>query len=60
MALDSPKLQRVLEEIESGVMQLPDFQREWKWEAREYGTRTRAPSIIHFIWRDGVWTRPPP
>ncbi|MER7005809.1 DUF262 domain-containing protein [Dactylosporangium sp. NPDC000555] len=32
MALDSPKLQKVLEEIETGVIQLPDFQREWKWD----------------------------
>lgn len=32
MALDSPKLQKVLEDIESGVLQLPDFQREWKWD----------------------------
>ncbi|WP_204249086.1 GmrSD restriction endonuclease domain-containing protein [Nocardia arizonensis] len=32
MALDSPKLQDVLEQIRSGFMQLPDFQREWKWD----------------------------
>ncbi|MGI5145124.1 GmrSD restriction endonuclease domain-containing protein [Plantactinospora sp. CA-294935] len=32
MALDSPKLQKVLEEIKIGVIQLPDFQREWKWD----------------------------
>jgi hypothetical protein len=32
VALDSPKLQKVLENIESGVMQLPDFQRDWKWD----------------------------
>lgn len=32
VALDSPKLQKVLEDIESGVMQLPDFQRDWKWD----------------------------
>ncbi|MDW5330568.1 DUF262 domain-containing protein [Plantactinospora sp. KLBMP9567] len=32
MALDSPKLQKVLEEIKNGVIQLPDFQREWKWD----------------------------
>ncbi|MEV4617387.1 DUF262 domain-containing protein [Asanoa sp. NPDC049573] len=32
MALDSPKLQKVLEDIKSGVLQLPDFQREWKWD----------------------------
>jgi hypothetical protein len=32
VALDSPNLQVVLAEIESGVLQLPDFQREWKWD----------------------------
>ncbi|MEU5552122.1 DUF262 domain-containing protein [Micromonospora sp. NPDC047793] len=32
MALDSPKLQKLLKDIESGVLQLPDFQREWKWD----------------------------
>ncbi|HWS37940.1 MAG TPA: DUF262 domain-containing protein [Actinoplanes sp.] len=32
VALDSPKLQTVLEDIKSGVLQLPDFQREWKWD----------------------------
>lgn len=32
MALDSPKLQKVLEDIKDGVLQLPDFQREWKWD----------------------------
>ena len=32
MALDSPKLQAVLEQIRSGSMQLPDFQRDWKWD----------------------------
>ena len=32
MALDSPKLQKVLDEIKSGIMQLPDFQRDWKWD----------------------------
>ncbi|MFI6346417.1 DUF262 domain-containing protein [Streptomyces sp. NPDC050560] len=31
MALDSPKLSKVLQDIASGKMQLPDFQREWKW-----------------------------
>lgn len=32
MALDSPRLQAVLDQIESGAMQLPDFQRDWKWD----------------------------
>ncbi|MBO3741619.1 GmrSD restriction endonuclease domain-containing protein [Actinoplanes flavus] len=32
MALDSPKLQTVLADIETGALQLPDFQREWKWD----------------------------
>lgn len=32
MALDSPKLQKVLQDVQSGVLQLPDFQREWKWD----------------------------
>ncbi|MQY24442.1 GmrSD restriction endonuclease domain-containing protein [Nocardia macrotermitis] len=32
MALDSPKLHTVLEQIRSGAMQLPDFQRDWKWD----------------------------
>ncbi|MCQ4043240.1 DUF262 domain-containing protein [Streptantibioticus rubrisoli] len=32
MALDSPKLQEVLEDIQSGELQLPDFQRDWVWD----------------------------
>lgn len=32
MALDSPKLSDVLGDISVGKMQLPDFQREWKWD----------------------------
>lgn len=32
MALDSPRLRQVLEEIKSGIIQLPDFQRDWKWD----------------------------
>ncbi|MFR9751412.1 DUF262 domain-containing protein [Nocardia sp. 004] len=32
MALDSPKLQDVLKQIRAGAMQLPDFQRDWKWD----------------------------
>ncbi|MBO4164083.1 GmrSD restriction endonuclease domain-containing protein [Micromonospora antibiotica] len=32
MALDSPKLHELLKDIKSGVLQLPDFQREWKWD----------------------------
>ncbi|GAA3618015.1 DUF262 domain-containing protein [Streptomyces chitinivorans] len=32
MALDSPKLKDVLRDVASGVLQLPDFQREWKWD----------------------------
>jgi hypothetical protein len=32
VALDSPKLQKVLEDIKAGMIQLPDFQREWKWD----------------------------
>ncbi|MBF6541485.1 GmrSD restriction endonuclease domain-containing protein [Nocardia brasiliensis] len=32
MALDSPRLQEVLENIRTGTMQLPDFQRVWKWD----------------------------
>ncbi|WP_328846443.1 GmrSD restriction endonuclease domain-containing protein [Streptomyces sp. NBC_00258] len=32
MALDSPKLKDVLKDVASGVLQLPDFQREWKWD----------------------------
>ncbi|GAB3204494.1 GmrSD restriction endonuclease domain-containing protein [Nocardia tengchongensis] len=32
MALDSPKLHTVLELIKTGAMQLPDFQRDWKWD----------------------------
>ncbi|MFJ6769397.1 DUF262 domain-containing protein [Kitasatospora sp. NPDC091257] len=32
MALDSPKLKDVLGDVASGTLQLPDFQREWKWD----------------------------
>lgn len=32
MAVDSPRLQDVLKQIKTGAMQLPDFQREWKWD----------------------------
>ncbi|MEV6102725.1 DUF262 domain-containing protein [Nocardia sp. NPDC051981] len=32
MGVDSPRLETVLEEIKSGAMQLPDFQRDWKWD----------------------------
>ncbi|MFP8884977.1 MULTISPECIES: DUF262 domain-containing protein [Streptomyces] len=32
MALDSPKLKDVLRDVASGVLQLPDFQRDWKWD----------------------------
>jgi hypothetical protein len=32
VALDSPKLQEVLEDIQSGSLQLPDFQRDWVWD----------------------------
>src|SRR5436305_8828198 len=32
VALDSPKLQEVLDGVAGGKIQLPDFQREWKWD----------------------------
>lgn len=32
VALDSPSLQAVLNDVASGKIQLPDFQREWKWD----------------------------
>lgn len=32
MALDSPKLKEVLKDVASGGLQLPDFQRDWKWD----------------------------
>lgn len=32
MALDSPKLRDVLQDVATGKIQLPDFQREWKWD----------------------------
>lgn len=32
MSLDSPTLKDLLKKIASGALQLPDFQREWKWE----------------------------
>lgn len=31
-ALDNVKLKDVLVEVSSGVLQLPDFQRDWKWD----------------------------
>ncbi|MFH9769314.1 DUF262 domain-containing protein [Streptomyces microflavus] len=32
MALDNPDLKDVLKDVTSGALQLPDFQREWKWD----------------------------
>lgn len=32
MALDSPLLSSFLEDVTKGGLQLPDFQREWKWD----------------------------
>ncbi|MGH3903229.1 MAG: DUF262 domain-containing protein [Pseudonocardiaceae bacterium] len=32
MALDSPLLSRFLKDVKAGQLQLPDFQREWKWD----------------------------
>lgn len=32
MKLDSPFLSSVLEEVSTGSIQLPNFQREWKWD----------------------------
>ncbi|WP_030187204.1 DUF262 domain-containing protein [Streptomyces violaceorubidus] len=32
MALDNPDLKDVLKEVASGALQLPDFQRDWKWD----------------------------
>ncbi|MFG2305456.1 DUF262 domain-containing protein [Actinacidiphila glaucinigra] len=31
-ALDNVKLKELLADVESGTLQLPDFQREWKWD----------------------------
>ncbi|MFG2528993.1 DUF262 domain-containing protein [Streptomyces sp. NPDC048516] len=32
MALDNPDLKDVLKDVASGALQLPDFQRDWKWD----------------------------
>ncbi|MBU7596394.1 DUF262 domain-containing protein [Streptomyces sp. P38-E01] len=32
MALDSPRLKDLLQDVASGVLQLPDFQRNWVWD----------------------------
>lgn len=32
MALDGPSLGELLEDVEAGKIQLPDFQRQWKWD----------------------------
>lgn len=32
MALDNPNLKDVLKDVASGALQLPDFQRDWKWD----------------------------
>jgi hypothetical protein len=32
VALDSPKLHELLKSVAAGKIQLPDFQREWKWD----------------------------
>ncbi|MCO5968938.1 GmrSD restriction endonuclease domain-containing protein [Actinoallomurus soli] len=32
MALDSPRLSFVLDQVATGKIQLPDFQRNWKWD----------------------------
>ncbi|MFF3561403.1 DUF262 domain-containing protein [Streptomyces sp. NPDC002574] len=31
-ALDNVKLKELLADVASGTLQLPDFQREWKWD----------------------------
>ncbi|MFB7393553.1 DUF262 domain-containing protein [Streptomyces sp. NPDC056191] len=32
MSLDNPKLSDLLKKVATGVLQLPDFQRDWKWD----------------------------
>ncbi|ARE74562.1 DUF262 domain-containing protein [Streptomyces virginiae] len=32
MSLDSPQLKKLLQDVASGALQLPDFQREWVWD----------------------------
>ncbi|MFG2989925.1 DUF262 domain-containing protein [Streptomyces sp. NPDC048257] len=32
MSLDSPQLKKLLQDVASGALQLPDFQRKWKWD----------------------------
>jgi uncharacterized protein with ParB-like and HNH nuclease domain len=55
-ALDNVKLKEVLADVASGALQLPDFQRDWKWD----DDRIRA--IIATVTLDyplgvGVWCR---
>lgn len=32
MSLDNPKLSDLLKKVAAGALQLPDFQRDWKWD----------------------------
>jgi uncharacterized protein with ParB-like and HNH nuclease domain len=32
VALDGPSLGKMLDDVAAGRIQLPDFQREWKWD----------------------------
>ncbi len=32
MALDGPSLGKMLDDVAAGRIQLPDFQRQWKWD----------------------------
>jgi hypothetical protein len=41
--LDQPDLQKLLQQVEEGALQLPDFQRGWVW--REEGIRSLIASI---------------
>ena len=46
MALDSPKLRELLKNVAAAKIQLPDFQREWKWDDERIKALMRRPAIF--------------
>ena len=44
MPFESPDwpLEELLEDIDAGKIQLPDFQREWKWDVTDRGDSSPA------------------
>jgi uncharacterized protein with ParB-like and HNH nuclease domain len=45
VALDSPKLRDLLKHVALGKIQLPDFQREWKWDDERIKALIATPGV---------------